>query len=191
MMDSDFLYLVETELANEREKDPESLTNMHKAYAAIDAKLEAYFREIWKPDRKDASVLAGLVQIAAMCYRAAEDLQLVGFSRQSEWLKLPTAESRPIVRVGEWQGPFDERDPEAHQPCQEHKGKRFRADDPNQENLGMAINYVCLHGVEWTITGACLDALRCSQFSHCDCEPPWPTAEEIYARRGALPDYKF
>jgi hypothetical protein len=54
--------------------------------------------------------------------------------------------------------------------CEEHEGLRFRADDPNQEKLGMAINYKCVHGVEWTVTGACIDALRLSQFNHCDCD---------------------
>ena len=64
-------------------------------------------------------------------------------------------------------------EPAPHQWCQEHQGKRFRADDPNQEKLGMALNYKCLHGVEWIVTGECLDALRFGQFrTSCDCDPP-------------------
>jgi len=167
MMDSDFLYLVETELANEREENPEPIRTAHEIYGIISARSARMLNEIDAPPiNATSAMLRQLVRIAAMCYRAAEDLQLL--------------EVAPAPQ------------PEPHQWCQDHKGKRFRADDPDAERLGMAVDYVCLHGVRWTITGACLDALRPSQFDGpCDCEPPWPTAEEIYARRAALPNYKF
>ncbi len=181
-MDSDFLYLVEAELALVRGSFPEAVGSSYEARCFIADEVEALRERIRKQGRDTSGVLENLVQIAAMCYRAAEDLQLVGFSPESEWLKSPDDSSKPFVRVGEWQGPLDEREPQPHQWCQEHKGKRFRADDPNQEKLGMAINYKCLHGVEWTVTGACFDALRLEQFNHCDCQPPWPSAEEVQAR---------
>jgi len=166
MMDSDFLYLVETELANAREKYPKPVASSYEARGFIADECEALSERVKAQGRDTSGLLANLVQIAAICYRAAEDLQLLEVAPAPE--------------------------PEAHQWCQEHKGKRFRADDPNAERLGMAVDYVCLHGVRWTITGACLDALRPSQFDGaCDCEPPWPTAEEIYTRREALPNYKF
>lgn len=146
-MQSDFLYLVENELVEVREKYQTLIGNPHEAYGMIAPKLIDFggivFKSLMEPIDKPC-LLAGLVQIAAMCYRAAEDLQLV-----------EVAEPEP-----------------AHEWCKEHKGLRFRADDPNQEKLGMAVNYKCLHGVEWTITGACLDALRPDQFKgSCDCYP--------------------
>jgi len=167
MMDSDFLYLVEAELANARENSNAPIASKNEAYGLLSIELSILLDEIRMPSiNHKATLLRRLVEIAAMCYRAVEDLQLLEVAATPE--------------------------PEAHQWCEEHQGKRFRADDPNQEKLGMAINYVCLHGVEWTITGACFDAIRSGQFpTHCDCQPPWPTAEEVYARRAALPNYKF
>jgi len=146
-MDSDFLYLVEAELANDREKSPTPIATGNKAYSLILDRVTAFFNGGDPSLRVAEGLLRELVQIAAMCYRAAEDLQLL--------------EVRP------------EPEPETHQWCQEHQGKRFRADDPNQEKLGMAINYRCLHGVKWTVTGECLDALRLDQFDGpCECNPP-------------------
>jgi hypothetical protein len=146
MMDSDFLYLVEAELANAREKDPAPIRTAEQACGIIRQGAVRLTNGALE-HVSDGEALRELVRIAAMCYRAAEDLQLL--------------EVRP------------EPEPEPHKWCQEHKGKRFRADDPNQEKLGMAVNYKCLHGVEWVITGACLDALRPDQFeSSCDCNPP-------------------
>lgn len=143
-MQSDFLYLLENELAGEREQDPQPIAAKWQAYGMVSGGLSRLLDELQSPslDPK-AGMLARLLDIAAMCYRAAEDLQL-----------LEAPEYEP-----------------AHEWCKEHKGLRFRADDPNQEKLGMAINYKCLHGVEWTVTGECLDALRLSQFNHCDCFP--------------------
>lgn len=46
---------------------------------------------------------------------------------------------------------------------------RFRADDPKQKKLGMAINYKCLHGVEWTITATEIEFLTFNNLSQCDC----------------------
>jgi len=143
MMDSDFLYLVEAELANAREDTPTPVNSQHEAYGMICGGTARLLNAMQGRPGAKAAILRELVQIAAMCYRAAEDLQLVGV--------------RP------------EPEPVPHQWCQEHQGKRFRADDSNQEKLGMAVNYKCLHGVEWTVTGACLDALRLEQFNHCDC----------------------
>lgn len=142
-MQSDFLYLVEDELVEARDQHPRPMHTPHEAYAVILEELDEFWDKVRAKQHDPRNMLKELVQIAAMCYRAAEDLQL-----------LEAAESEP-----------------AHKWCDEHKGKRFRADDPNQEKLGMAINYKCLHGVEWTVTGECLDALRLSQFSHCDCYP--------------------
>lgn len=142
-MQSDFLYLVEEELVAAREKHQGPIHSAHEAYGVIAEEVAEFFDQVRMRKTAKAAMLSELVQVAAMCYRAAEDLQL-----------LKAAEPEP-----------------AHKWCEEHKGLRFRADDPNQEKLGMAINYKCVHGVEWTVTGECLDALRLSQFNHCDCYP--------------------
>lgn len=143
-MQSEFLYLVENELIEARDQHPGPMHTAHEAYAVILEELDEFWDKVRAKQHDPRNMLKELVQIAAMCYRAAEDLQL-----------LEVAELEP---AREW--------------CKEHKGLRFRADDPNQEKLGMAVNYKCLHGVEWTITGACLDALRPDQFKgSCDCYP--------------------
>lgn len=142
-MQSDFLYLVENELASQREKYRRPVLSAYEARCFIADEVDALRERVRAQGRDTSGLIDNLVQIAAMCYRAAEDLQL-----------LEAPEYEP-----------------AHEWCKEHKGLRFRADDPNQEKLGMAINYKCLHGVEWTVTGECLDALRLSQFNHCDCYP--------------------
>lgn len=153
-MQSDFLYLVEIELASEREQDPQPIAAKWQAYGMVSGGLSRLLDELQSPslDPK-AGMLARLLDIAAICYRAAEDLQLLEVEMTQEFVEAVIAKHMPAEVV-----------------C-DHKGLRFRADDPNQEKLGMAINYKCVHGVEWTVTGECLDALRLSQFNHCDCYP--------------------
>ncbi len=112
-MDSDFLYLVEAELANEREENSEPIRTAHEIYGIICARSARLLNEIDAPSIDATSaMLRQLVRIAAMCYRAAEDLHLVGFSPESEWLKSPDDSSKTVIRVGEWQGPFNEPDEE-------------------------------------------------------------------------------
>ncbi len=112
MMDSDFLYLVEAELANAREKHQGGIHTPHEAYGVIMEEVCEFFDEVRAQEHNSPAMLMELVQIAAMCYRAAEDLHLVGFSPESEWLKSPDDSSEPVIRVGEWQGPFNEPDEE-------------------------------------------------------------------------------
>jgi len=78
MMDSDFLYLVEAELANEREENSEPIRTAHEIYGIICARSARLLNEIDAPSIDATSaMLRQLVRIAAMCHRAAEDLQLL------------------------------------------------------------------------------------------------------------------
>lgn len=54
------------------------LNSAHEAYAVILEELDEYKAEVWKKrsNRDSAAMRAELVQIAAMCMRAVEDLNL-------------------------------------------------------------------------------------------------------------------
>lgn len=81
MMESDFLYLVETELANAREKHQGVIHTPHEAYGVIAEEVAEFFDEVRAQSHSKSKMLRELVQIAAMCYRAAEDLGVLEVER--------------------------------------------------------------------------------------------------------------
>ena len=76
-MESDFLYQVETELAKAREKHQGVIHTPHEAYGVIAEEVAEFFDEVRRQQIHKAAMLRELIQIAAMCYRAAEDLGLL------------------------------------------------------------------------------------------------------------------
>jgi hypothetical protein len=76
MITSNFPKLVERELQNARELHGNQ-HSMHESYAVILEELEEMWDEIKERDPNRTLVLKELVQVAAMCQRAAEDLKLM------------------------------------------------------------------------------------------------------------------
>ena len=72
-----FQKLVEAELARARAKHPNPIKSLHYYYAVILEEVDEFWDLVksQKPDK--AKVLEELVQIAAMCQRAAEDCQII------------------------------------------------------------------------------------------------------------------
>lgn len=76
--ESNFLDRVASELNRARAKHPKPINSAHEAYAVIREELD----EFWQAVKEDRHKTAGgrtamvdeLVQIAAMCQRAAEDV---------------------------------------------------------------------------------------------------------------------
>lgn len=60
------------------------LNSHHEAYAVILEELDEYWDEVRKraENRDPADMLTELIQVAAMCARAAVDLELVGLIRE-------------------------------------------------------------------------------------------------------------
>ena len=77
MMESDFLYLVETELVKAREKHTVPIHTPHEAYGVIAEEVAEFFDEVRRQQIHKGTMLRELIQIAAMCYRSAEDLGLL------------------------------------------------------------------------------------------------------------------
>ena len=75
----EFARLVNNELCVVRTHHTQNMVSLHEAYAVILEEVDELWDEARKKnrDRKDEDVLTELVQIAAMCQRAAEDLNLV------------------------------------------------------------------------------------------------------------------
>ena len=95
-MQSDFLYLVEIELASEREQDPQPIAAKWQAYGMVSGGLSRLLDELQSPslDPK-AGMLARLLDIAAICYRAAEDLQLLEVEMTQEFVEAVIAKHMP------------------------------------------------------------------------------------------------
>jgi hypothetical protein len=73
---SDFTDLVELELAAARTKFF-ALHSGHEAFGVIYEELDEFWDEVKRQDRDPDAMLKELVQTAAMCARAAEDLGLI------------------------------------------------------------------------------------------------------------------
>jgi hypothetical protein len=71
-----FNKLVSDEINSARLKHPRKTSNHHEAYAVILEELDEYWDEVKKKSsqRSNENMLMELVQTAAMCRRAAEDL---------------------------------------------------------------------------------------------------------------------
>lgn len=72
-----FLDMVETELAKAREKHATPFHNAHEAFAVIYEELDEFWDEVRAQKHDKGKLLKELIQTAAMCYRAAEDLHLM------------------------------------------------------------------------------------------------------------------
>lgn len=74
---SNFLELVATDLAKARAKHKGGMHSPHEAYGVILEELDEFWDLVreQKPDK--AEMLEELVSVAAMCNRAAEDLELI------------------------------------------------------------------------------------------------------------------
>ena len=73
---SKFAKLVKEELKRARAKHPEPLNSVHESYAVIMEELDEFWDEAkgQNTTRSNSVMLAELVQVAAMCQRAAEDV---------------------------------------------------------------------------------------------------------------------
>lgn len=71
-----FLEMVETELAKAREKHA-PMHSAHEAYATILEELDGFWDEVRAQTHSKEKMLKELIQTAAMCYRAVEDLKLI------------------------------------------------------------------------------------------------------------------
>lgn len=94
-MQSDFLYLVEEELAAAREKHQGPIHSAHEAYGVIAEEVAEFFDQVRMRKTAKAAMLSELVQIAAMCYRAAEDLQLLEVEMTQEFVNAAIAKHIP------------------------------------------------------------------------------------------------
>jgi len=72
-----FAKLVEAELARARAKHPNPVCNMHYYYAVILEEVDEFWDLVKSQKPEKAKLLEELVQIAAMCQRAAEDCDIV------------------------------------------------------------------------------------------------------------------
>lgn len=70
-----FLKLVDNELVAARRKHPK-IADPHAAYAVILEELDEFWAEVKRQEHDGAAMLRELVQTAAMCCRAAEDMRL-------------------------------------------------------------------------------------------------------------------
>lgn len=79
MLSKPFARMVDHELSSARSLHPIPHRSFHESYAIILEELEEFWEEVKKkPDDRDRRLLLDeLVQIAAMCQRAAEDSMLV------------------------------------------------------------------------------------------------------------------
>lgn len=72
-----FLDMVETELAKARAKHTTPIHNAHEAYGVIAEEFAEFFDEVRAQKHDKDKMLKELIQTAAMCYRAVEDLGLL------------------------------------------------------------------------------------------------------------------
>lgn len=74
---SDFLKMVAAELDRARAKHPGCMRNKHEAYAVILEELDEFWDEVRSQQEDRDAQLKELIQTAAMCMRAAEDMRLL------------------------------------------------------------------------------------------------------------------
>lgn len=72
-----FLDLVEEELAKARAKHRNPIHTPHEAYGCIGEEFDEFWDEVKAQKHNKAAMLKELIQTAAMCCRAAEDLNLI------------------------------------------------------------------------------------------------------------------
>ena len=74
---SKFTDLVEAELLKARAKFPTGMHGPHESYAVILEELDEFWDEVRSQNHYPGKMLKELVQVAAMCARAAEDCGFV------------------------------------------------------------------------------------------------------------------
>lgn len=104
-MQSDFLYLVEDELVEAREKHPGEVRSVEEIYREIYGRafaflfvqdqIDEFFREEARRSQDKSKILKDLIQVAAMCYRAAEDLQLLEVKMTQDFVNAAIAKHMP------------------------------------------------------------------------------------------------
>ena len=77
-MKATFPAMVARELERARTLHTAKLNSPHEAAAVIREEFEEFWDEVKRKDRNNLAMLKELVHTAAMCQRAAEDLQLMG-----------------------------------------------------------------------------------------------------------------
>ena len=71
-----FLWFQTRELARAREKHSRPITSVHAAHSIILEELEEFWDEVKRQERNRAKMAEELIQVAAMCQRAFEELGL-------------------------------------------------------------------------------------------------------------------
>lgn len=71
-----FLWFQTRELERAREKHTAPITSVHAAYGIIKEELEEFWDEVKRQERNRAKMAEELIQVAAMCQRAFEELGL-------------------------------------------------------------------------------------------------------------------
>lgn len=74
---SKFTRMVEDELARARAKFPTGMHGPHESYAVILEELDEFWDEVRGQNHDPDRMLKELIQVAAMCARAAEDCGFV------------------------------------------------------------------------------------------------------------------
>jgi hypothetical protein len=72
-----FLEMVRAELTKARHKHSTPIHNAHEAFAVIYEELDEFWDEVRAQKHDKEKMLKELIQTAAMCYRAVEDLRLI------------------------------------------------------------------------------------------------------------------
>lgn len=90
-----FQYLQGQELNRARTKHPKKFSSFHEAYAIILEEVDEFWENVKKDGTKE-DMLSELVQIATMCQRAAEDLEIAYYTmtpkERCEWFDAGLAE---------------------------------------------------------------------------------------------------
>lgn len=111
---SEFAQHVARELERARAMH-KGMTSAHEAYAVILEELEEFKLEVFKKKSSDERLLSELIQTAAMCQRAAEDIGLIvmeekpkhvcglsgfGVGTDGLWDTCPACEAAAVKREG-------------------------------------------------------------------------------------------
>lgn len=76
-MANEFMRQIEAEVVLARAKFPAGFHSAHEAYGVILEELDEFWDEVRQQRQDPSRLLRELIQTAAMCMRAAEDLGLI------------------------------------------------------------------------------------------------------------------
>lgn len=80
----EFLRLVTLEIQEARKQHPQPINSGHEAFGVIYEELDEFWDEVREKKLNKEKALHELVQTAAMCMRAAEDLGLMNIEEDDE-----------------------------------------------------------------------------------------------------------